>query len=99
MGHMATELVRLADVRDAARSGEARRLRVAAELSLAEVARAVGVAVPTVLRWERGERTPRGKPAIRYAKLLEALEKREAGCPASEPRADTVVHGNDTATE
>lgn len=74
---MATKLIRLADVRVAARNGEARRLRLAAGLSLREVAREVGVAVPTVLRWETGERQPRGNAALRYARLLEALKTRE----------------------
>lgn len=84
-----TDLLRLADVREAAESGEARRLRLAASLSLAEVARALGVSVPTVSRWETGERRPRGKAAIRYARLLEALGTREAGGPASTSRDDS----------
>lgn len=74
---MATNLVRLADMRDLAKSGEARRLRISAGLSLGEVARELRVAVPTVLRWETGERKPRGKAALRYAQLLEQLAERE----------------------
>ena len=74
---MASKLVRLADMREAAENGEARRLRLAANLSLGEVARELGVAVPTLLRWETGERRPRGKAALRYAGLLEKLAERE----------------------
>jgi DNA-binding transcriptional regulator YiaG len=76
---MTPNLVRLADVREAARSGEARRLRLSAGLSLGEVAREIRVAVPTVLRWETGERRPRGKAALRYGRLLEQLAEREGG--------------------
>jgi DNA-binding transcriptional regulator YiaG len=71
-------LLRLADVRELAESGEARRLRLRAGLSLGEVARELRVAVPTVLRWETGERRPRGRAALRYAQLLEQLAAREA---------------------
>jgi len=71
-------LLRLADVRELAESGEARRLRLRAGLSLGEVARELRVAVPTILRWETGERRPRGKAALWYAQLLEQLAAREA---------------------
>ena len=70
------DLVRIANARSAAHSGAARGLRLAAGLSLREVASDVGVTVSTVWRWEAGERRPRGAAAVRYADLLEALAHR-----------------------
>jgi transcriptional regulator with XRE-family HTH domain len=72
-----TDLVRLADVRAIAESGTARSLRLAAGLSLAEVAEHVGVSPVTVYRWEVGDRRPRGEAALRYGRLLEALADRQ----------------------
>lgn len=65
--------VALARVRRWAASGAARRIREENQLSLPEVARVVGVSHPTILRWERGERLPRGAPALLYDALLTAL--------------------------
>ena len=70
------DLVRLANVRAATHAGAARSLRLAAGLSLREVAANVGVGVSTVYRWENGERRPRGEAAIRYGELLEVLAER-----------------------
>lgn len=67
------ELSALASVRGLSRSGAARSIRLAAGLSLPEVAEACGVAACTVYRWERGQRAPRGEPALRYAALLGSL--------------------------
>lgn len=64
---------RLAGVRDLTHSGQARKIRQHANLTRAEVARAVGVDPSTVSRWESGERRPRGTAAIRYAELLRRL--------------------------
>jgi DNA-binding transcriptional regulator YiaG len=66
---------RLAHARQLVTSGAARRIRRAADLSLAEVSRAVGVDLSTVGRWERRERVPRGAAALRYAELLHRLQK------------------------
>jgi transcriptional regulator with XRE-family HTH domain len=52
-------------------------IRLSADLTLEEIGREVGVAVSTVYRWENDERVPRGKPALRYARLLEELAKRQ----------------------
>jgi transcriptional regulator with XRE-family HTH domain len=98
----AAELIRLAEVREAARSGAARELRIEARLSLREVGAACGVSEVTVLRWERNERRPRGAAALRYGAVLRALAKRqspetrEAGFPASEPLADENVDAHGT---
>lgn len=65
--------VELSRVRQLAASGAARSIRVAARLSQSDVARAVGVSVPAVCRWESGARCPRGSAAVRYGRLLARL--------------------------
>ena len=70
---------RLASARDLVASGQARRIRHAADLSLAEVSRVVGVDLSTVGRWERRERVPRGAAALKYAELLQRLRKLTVG--------------------
>lgn len=69
------QILRLADVRAALASGEAQRLREAAQLSIGEVARACGVDQSTVWRWEQGKRIPRGQTAIRYGNVINSLRK------------------------
>lgn len=68
-------ILRLMGIRAAVASGEARRLREAAHLSIGEVARACGVDQSTVWRWERGNRSPRGASALRYADLIDSLRQ------------------------
>ncbi|MFE7791284.1 helix-turn-helix domain-containing protein [Streptomyces sp. NPDC057460] len=72
----AAQLLRLARVRAAVNSGEARQLREAAHLSIGEVARACGVDQSTVWRWERGARKPRGNGALAYGELIDSLRSR-----------------------
>ena len=75
-GMAATEhenVLLLIEAREAARSGRARRVRVLAGLSQQEVAEACGVDGSAVSRWEAGLRTPHGKAALAYARLLRAL--------------------------
>ncbi|MFE7947374.1 helix-turn-helix domain-containing protein [Streptomyces sp. NPDC057426] len=67
------QILRLAQVRAAVASGEARRLREAARLTIGEVANACGVDQSTVWRWERGIRSPRGDRALRYGDLIDSL--------------------------
>jgi transcriptional regulator with XRE-family HTH domain len=74
-----SDLLKLSDVRAKTEAGTARSLRVAAGLSLREVAAELGVGPSTLFRWEAGERRPRGKAAIRYAELLEALAEKDGG--------------------
>lgn len=69
------DLLLVARMRDMARGGEVRAVRVNAGLSLREVAAAVGVHPTTVYGWETGKSIPHGKAAIRYSRLLFALEK------------------------
>jgi transcriptional regulator with XRE-family HTH domain len=76
---MSDDLIQLAHVRALTSSGAARALRLSAQLSLGEVARAIGVGTPTVLRWENGERSPQLSPAVlAYADLLDRLANRAA---------------------
>lgn len=70
---MTREILELARMRDMVHGGLVRELRVGAGLTLAEVARDVGVVPSTVFYWERGH-TPRGEAAVRYARLLLDLE-------------------------
>jgi DNA-binding transcriptional regulator YiaG len=69
------DVSKLVRVRAMLRTGAARAIRESAGLSMAEVGEAVGVHRSTVLRWEAGERQPRGVPAIRYLELLEGLSR------------------------
>ena len=53
--------------------GSARRLRERAELRRSEVAAAAEVSIPALQRWETGVQSPRGEPALRYARVLAQL--------------------------
>jgi DNA-binding transcriptional regulator YiaG len=64
---------RLAKVRRLAATGEARQIRQRAELSMSEIAAAVGVHEATVSQWERGKQRPRGEAALQYLAVLEAI--------------------------
>ncbi|WP_405448981.1 helix-turn-helix domain-containing protein [Streptomyces erythrochromogenes] len=52
---------------------ERRRLREAAELTLDEVAEAMGVTAATVRHWESGRTNPRGRKHDAYARFLDGL--------------------------
>ena len=52
----------------------AKAIRQAAGLSQDALAKELGVSRITVLRWESGERKPRGAAAVRYARLLAELK-------------------------
>ena len=67
------DLKRLTRARNFAESGAARSIRLAAGLSLREVASAAGVSVSTLWRWENQERRPRGEAAVRYSEILDEL--------------------------
>ena len=71
------DLQELAALRALLRSGAAGSIRTAAGLTLAEVAAVLQTSKTTVLRWERGERTPRGELALAYWQLLQSLIQRE----------------------
>lgn len=57
------------------KSGAARSLRLACDLTQTEVAAQAGVSSAAVSRWEAGDRTPRGAAALRYARLMDALRR------------------------
>ena len=50
-------------------------IRMASGASVASVAAACGVYEMTVIRWERGERTPRGAHLERYVDVLRLLQE------------------------
>ena len=54
-------------------SGVARETRRSAGLSQAEIARACGVSVSTVSRWEAGSRFPHRRAAKRYRRAIHEL--------------------------
>ena len=68
-----TEVALVVEARDAARSGRAARIRLAAGLSQGEVAATLGVTPACVSRWEAGARRPRGAAAVEYGRLLREL--------------------------
>lgn len=80
-----TELARLVEVRRLTESGEARRRRMAAGLSLSEVAEPSDVDTSTIWRWEMRKRRPRGQAALRYLSVLALLP------PAPEERSDATA--------
>lgn len=67
------QTVRLTRVRHLVATGDAERTRTRAGLSKREMARAIDVSPSTIMRWERGDRRPRGDEALRYLALLDAL--------------------------
>ena len=66
----AHELIR---IRRLTASGAARAIRESAGLSLSEAEAESGVHRTTIWRWEAGERTPHGEPAVRYLEFLDEL--------------------------
>ncbi len=62
-------------------SGEARRIREAAGLSLVSVGGAVGADPSAIGRWERGERIPRSTAALKYAQLITRLRAQLVASP------------------
>lgn len=68
-----TTITHLSQARTLATSGEGRRIRQASQLSLTEVADAIGVTPATLARWERGLNRPRRAAALRWAAALADL--------------------------
>jgi DNA-binding transcriptional regulator YiaG len=73
-----SDLTAIARIRAELRSGDARRVRQAAGVSAAEVARIIRVSRATVSDWESGHKTPTGEHALAYGKLLRQLTGRAA---------------------
>lgn len=74
---------------------ERRRLREAASLTQAQLARRVGVTRETVRAWESGRSNPRGRKRDAYAKLLRTLAE-EHGTAAGSP---TAAHDSSSGVE
>lgn len=66
----------LADARELVRTGRGRRTREQADVSLEELAAAVGVSVVELMAWELGEREPSGPAAVDYSRVIRALVER-----------------------
>lgn len=79
LGNMEINPLRLTQVRQMIGSGEARRIRLEAGLSLKELGAGCGSDQSTVSRWESGDRRPRGVPALRYLELLEQISAKLRG--------------------
>ena len=62
-----------------AHSGVGRLARLAAGLTLREVAQAVDVSESTICKWELGQRSPTGEAATRWAELMSDLVARGWG--------------------
>jgi transcriptional regulator with XRE-family HTH domain len=66
-----SQISAIASARAMLASGDGRARRVAARISLSEVAAVLGVRPETVWRWESGRRQPAAEDALAYAKLVE----------------------------
>jgi transcriptional regulator with XRE-family HTH domain len=66
----------LADAREFSASGRGQELRIAAHLSMNDVARAIGTTPAAVSRWERAEHKPTGATGIRWGQFCRSLERR-----------------------
>ncbi|RYC05717.1 helix-turn-helix domain-containing protein [Nocardioides zhouii] len=83
---MATpEHVLMSDAIFLSMSGEGRRLRERADVSVPEVAAAAGTDVLTLLRWETGQVLPSGSQSMDWARVVHVLRCRE---PASHDALD-----------
>jgi DNA-binding transcriptional regulator YiaG len=67
------DIAELAAARFMSTSGEGKRIRLAARLSLSELAAAVGVTKASVCRWESGDMIPRGAHAAAYLAALRRI--------------------------
>ncbi|MER7732313.1 helix-turn-helix domain-containing protein [Streptomyces erythrochromogenes] len=72
---------------------ERRRLREAAELTLDEVAAAMGVTAATVRHWESGRTNPRGRKHDAYARFLHGLTALPVPADAAGPPDRAGVAG------
>jgi transcriptional regulator with XRE-family HTH domain len=88
--HTLNNLVR---AREAASSGEARRIRERSALSLRDLAGAVGVSPVTILRWERGDGRVGAQHAASYLAALDELRR------LTGPRGRCVTPGCDFRAE
>lgn len=73
----------LVDAHKKARNGTAKKIRQDAGLTMGQVAAVVGVGESTVSRWEGGSRKPRGEHALKWAALLNELERASTSVAAA----------------
>lgn len=69
----ATNLDKKLQLRNLIASGEAKRIRENAGITLEDVAGEVGVHYMTVWRWENRHRSPRGEDVTRYLSTLNRI--------------------------
>lgn len=69
---MATS-IDLARIRKLCRTGTSRRIRIAADVSHADIARDIGTTPGTISHWEASRRSPSGEAALRYLAIIEEL--------------------------
>jgi DNA-binding transcriptional regulator YiaG len=69
------DLARIAAVRAMCRSGEARRIREAARVSLREVGSAIGVDHKAIANWEVGANLPASGHALAYGAAINAIAR------------------------
>ena len=62
-----------------ASSGEGRRIRESAGLSIDELSSATGASSVTIMRWENGELAPIGAGAEDWVRVLRMLQNRDPG--------------------
>ena len=67
------DLISLARARHLASTGLGRRIRLAAGLSVTELAEAIGVPPATLWRWESGHSRPRADAARRWQAVVHEL--------------------------
>lgn len=72
------DLAIVARTRTALRSGSARLARIQADVTAAELARAVKVSRTTLGDWEAGRKRPTEAHALAYARALAAAEQKAA---------------------
>jgi DNA-binding transcriptional regulator YiaG len=68
-----TTITKLVTARRLARTGEGRQLRERSDLTIKELAQAVGVDTATLVRWEEGRTRPRAPAALRWVDALAAV--------------------------
>lgn len=76
-------ITRLSLARALGPTGEGRRCREAARLSLRDLADALAVSHATLARWESGDARPRPAAALRWADALESLTAAAASRPSA----------------
>ena len=70
-----SEVIEIAKARAMARNGDAQAIRERNHLTMTEIAREMNVSISTIMRWENGERSPRGDAALRFGRLMHKLDK------------------------